>query len=153
VLYAEPDLHRADGPAFQLNLNTGARLTRHMALDPAEDPRFWFVIDVAIARRHGRSLAGLSPEELLPELPRRLVLRALLDAIAWYGRYAAATDEAALAAARAWAWATDGRWRSKPEAAEWARARAPEGDLVATAAAALTAQLAAAGPARPAGGG
>lgn len=33
VLYAEPDLHRADGPAFQLNLNTGARIARHVALD------------------------------------------------------------------------------------------------------------------------
>lgn len=111
------------------------------------------MIDVAIARRHGRRLAGVPPETLLPELPRRLVLRALLDAIAWYRRHAHATGEAALAAARAWAWATDGEWRSKHAAAEWARGRAPEADLVAAADAALTVQLAAAGPARSGGGG
>jgi hypothetical protein len=153
VLYAEPDLLRADGPAFQLNLNTGARMARHVALDPAEDPRFWFVLDVAGARAHGRRLAGLPADAALPKLPRRLVLRALLDAIAWHRRPAAEGGEAALAAARAWAWASDGRWRSKREAAEWARGWVTEDHLVAAAEAALTAQLAATGPVRPAGGG
>jgi Domain of unknown function (DUF4111) len=153
VLYSEPDLHRVAGPAFQLNLNTGPRMPRHLALDPAEDPRFWFVIDVAIARRHGRRLAGEPPETLLPQLPRGLVLRALLDAIAWHRRHAGASGEAAVAAARAWAWATDGRWRSKPDAAAWARGRAPEADVAAAAVAALRTELAAAGPTRPAGAG
>ena len=153
VLYAEPDLHQANGPAFQLNLNTGARMPRHMALDPAEDPRFWFVLDVAAARAHGRRLAGVPAEVALPELPRRLVLRALLDAIAWYRRPAAEGGEAALAAARGWAWASDGRWRSKREAAAWARGRTDEEHLIAAAEAALTAQLAATGPVRPGGGG
>jgi hypothetical protein len=153
VLYAEPDLHRTDGPAFQLNLNTGGRMARHLALDPAGDPRFWFVIDVAIARPHGRRLAGLPAQALLPKLPRRLVLHALLDAIAWSRRPAADDGDAALAAARAWAWASDGRWRSKREAAEWARDRVAEEGLVAGAEAALRAQLAATGPARSAGGG
>ena len=153
VLYAEPDLHGADGPAFQLNLNTGARMARHVALDPAADPRFWFVIDVAIGRRHNRCLAGAPAEWVLPELPRALVLRALLDSIAWHRQSDDPNADAVASAARAWAWATDGRWRSKREAAEWARARAPEEDLVAAAAAVLTAQVAAAAPARPAGGG
>jgi hypothetical protein len=153
VLYAEPDLHRAEGPAFQLNLNTGARIARHVALDPAEDPRFWFVIDVAIARRHNRRLAGAPAERVLPELPRALVLRALLDSIAWHRGCDDPDADAVASACRAWAWATDGRWRSKRAAADWARRRAPEADPVAAAEATLTAQLAAAGPARPAGGG
>jgi hypothetical protein len=153
VLYAEPDLRRADGPAFQLNLNTGARVTQPAALDPAEDPRFWFVIDVAIARRHSRRLAGAAAEDVLPELPRALVLRALLDSIAWHRECDDPDADPVASACRAWAWATDGRWRSKRAAAHWARRRSPGADPVAAAEAALTAQLAAAGPARPAGGG
>ena len=153
VLYAEPDLHRADGPAFQLNLNTGARMARHVALDPAEDPRFWFVIDVAIARSHGRRLAGAPPELVLPELPRELVLRALLESIAWHRRRDAPNADAVESAGRAWAWATDGRWRPKREAVAWARDRAADQKLVRAAEAALSGQLAATGPARPASGG
>jgi hypothetical protein len=153
VLYAEPDLRRADGPAFQLNLNTGARIARHVALDPAEDPRFWFVIDVAIARRHSRRLAGAAAEDVLPELPRVLVLGALLDSIAWHRECDDPDADPVASACRAWAWATDGRWRSKRAAADWARRLAPGADPVAAAEAMLTAQLDAAGEARPAGGG
>jgi hypothetical protein len=153
VLYAEPDLHRPDGPAFQLNVNTGARIAPHVALDSAEDPRFWFVIDVAIARRHSRRLAGAPANDVLPDLPRALVLRALLESIAWHRRSDDPDADAAASASRAWAWATDGQWRSKRAAADWARRRAPEADPIAAAEAALTAQLAAAAPARPAGGG
>ena len=62
VLYARDDLDDPLGPAFQLNLNTGPRMAQHVAYDPSEDPRFWFVLDVAIGReagrRSGRSAAG-----------------------------------------------------------------------------------------------
>src|SRR3954447_22827394 len=43
VLYAEP-------PRFQLNLNTGPGMTHHEGYDPDAEPRFWFVLDTAIAR-------------------------------------------------------------------------------------------------------
>jgi Domain of unknown function (DUF4111) len=123
VLYAEQDLLRAEGPAFQLNLNSGTRMARHVALDPAEDPRFWFVIDVSIARQHARRLRGAPAGEVLPALPRALVLRALLDSIAWHREHGEDGADAVANACRAWAWAIDGRWRSKREGAEWARAR------------------------------
>ena len=66
VLYAREDLHDPLGPAFQLNLNTGPRMPQHVAYDPSEDPRFWFVIDVAIGREAGRALAGPPPAEVFP---------------------------------------------------------------------------------------
>jgi hypothetical protein len=124
-----------------------------VALDPAEDPRFWFAIDLAIARRHNRRLAGAPAERVLPELPRALVLRALLDSIVWHRRSDDPNADAVASACRAWAWATAGHWRSKRAAADWSRRRAPGADPGAAAEAALTAQRAAAGPARPAGGG
>jgi hypothetical protein len=121
VLYAQADLSDPRGPAFVLNLNTGARMCRHVGLDPEAEPRFWFTLDVAIAREHARALVGAPPAGVLPALPRALVAGALRDAVAWYGSRDAAA--AILALSRAWAWAADGRWLSKAAAATWAAAR------------------------------
>jgi len=121
VLYAQGDLPDPRGPAFVLNLNTGARMHHHIGLDPDAEPRFWFTLDVAIAREHGRAVAGAPPADVLPALPRALVVDALRDAVAWYSSRDSA--EAILALSRAWAWAADGRWLSKAAAATWAAAR------------------------------
>jgi Domain of unknown function (DUF4111) len=118
VLYARGDLSGSHGPAFQLNLNTGPGMRHHVGYDPEAEPRFWFVLDTAIAREHARPLAGLSPSTLLPPPSRSLVLSALRAALGWYRAYDGA--EAVLAACRAWAWATQGRWLSKGDAAAWA---------------------------------
>jgi aminoglycoside adenylyltransferase-like protein len=121
VLYARDDLSEPYGPAFQLNLNTGPRMDHHAGYEPDAEPRFWFVLDTAIARKRARPLAGLAPSALLPPPSRPLVLNALRDALAWYRGFDA--TEAVLAACRAWAWATQGRWLSKGDAAAWAAAR------------------------------
>jgi hypothetical protein len=121
VLYAREDLSDSPGPAFQLNLNTGPWMEQHVGYDPDSEPRFWFVLDTAIARECARPLAGLPPGALLPTPSRPLVLSALRAALAWYRGYGGA--EAVLAAWRGWAWATEGRWLSKGDAAAWAAAR------------------------------
>jgi len=124
VLYARDDLSGSQGPAFQLNLNTGPRMAHHVGYDPDAEPRFWFVLDTAIARERARPLAGLPPSALLPPPSRPLVLCALRAALAWYRAYDGA--EAVLAACRGWAWATQGRWLSKGDAAAWAAAQLPD---------------------------
>jgi hypothetical protein len=121
VLYARADLEDPLGPAFQLNLNTGPGMRQHAGYDPSAEPRFWFVLDVAIARQQSRALAGAPPADLLPELPRDLVLSALGDALAWWRGHEA--TGAILAACRAWAWLDEGRWLSKGDAAAWASER------------------------------
>ncbi len=123
VVYAREDLDDPLGPAFQLNLNTGPRMDQHVAYDPSEDPRFWFVLDVAIGREAGRPLAGPPPAEVFPELPAPLVRAALQQALAWFAANDPRGGQAALAAARAWAWAEDGRWLAKGPAAVWLTAR------------------------------
>jgi hypothetical protein len=117
VLYAREDLTDPAGPAFQLNLNTGPGMDQHAGYDPTAEPRFWFTLDVAIAREHARSLAGAPPATILPALPRALVLGAHRDAIAWYRAHV--PEQALVTACRAAAWATDGRWLSKGEASRW----------------------------------
>ena|SRR5215211_1546870 len=121
VLYAREDLTDPHGPVFQLNLNTGPRMGHHAGYDPGAESRFWFVLDVAIAREHAHRLTGLRPETILPALPRSLVRSALHDALEWYRAHDGA--QAVLAACRAWAWAIDGCWLSKGDAAVWATAQ------------------------------
>jgi hypothetical protein len=69
VVYARDDLAEPRGPAFHLYPNTGPRMAHHAAYDPSDNPRFWFVLDVAIGRAAGRALAGPPAAEVLPELP------------------------------------------------------------------------------------
>jgi predicted nucleotidyltransferase len=123
VLYAREDLEDPLGPAFSLNLNTGPGMEHHEGYDPEAEPRFWFTLDVAIAREHSRPLAGPSPATLLPELPRELVLAAHRKSVAWYR--ANAPELAAVTEARARAWETEGRWLSKGEA----RRRVAQGSI------------------------
>jgi hypothetical protein len=114
VLYAREDLDDALGPSFQLNLNTGPGMEHHEGYDPTAEPRFWFVLDVAIAREHARPLTGPPPSAVLPALPRKLVLAALRESIKWYR--ANAPELAAVTECRARAWEAEGRWISKGEA-------------------------------------
>jgi hypothetical protein len=123
VLYAREDLAARAGPAFQLNLNSGARIERHLALDPAADPRFWFVIDASVARQRALRLAGSAAQAVFPPLPRARVLEALREALQWYEDRGDSPVETILSACRTWGWAVDGRWRSKAQGGDWALPR------------------------------
>src|SRR3954447_4188449 len=114
VLYSEPS-------RFQLNLNTGPGMTHHEGYDPDAEERFWFVLDLAIARANAVPLAGPHPGEVVPELGHALLLTAHRESLAWWREHDAA--QAVLAACRAWAWASEGRFLSKGEAASWASTR------------------------------
>lgn len=120
VLYARNDLERA---AYQLNLNTGPRMDRQVSVDPDEDPRFWFVIDLSIGRAHARALSGPDAAEVVPPLPRPLIAASLAEALAFFAADDPSGAQLVLAACRAWAWAADGVWYSKGEAARWAQER------------------------------
>jgi hypothetical protein len=59
------NLSASCAPAFQLNLNTGPRMERHVSYDPDAEARFWFVLDTAIARERHVPLPG-SPDHAAP---------------------------------------------------------------------------------------
>jgi len=123
VLYAREDLGAVGGPRFQLNLNSGPRMARHVAYDADEDPGFWFAIDVSIARQAGVSLIGPPASVVFPEPSADVLVTAVLDALGFYADAPDARDQALLNACRAWSWAVDGVWRSKAESARWAMHR------------------------------
>jgi hypothetical protein len=129
VLYARDDLHDPGGPRFQLNLNTGPRMDHHVAYDADDDPRFWFTIDVSIARQSAVPLIGPPATEVFPEPPAPLVAAALLEAIDFFAGLPGSGEQTLLSACRGWGWATDGVWRSKGDSAQWAVQRAPAGPI------------------------
>ena len=74
---------------------------------------------------------GPTRPEILPELPRELVLTAHRESLVWWREHDAA--QAVLAACRAWAWAVEGRFLSKGEAASWGSTRLGDAAPIATA--------------------
>jgi hypothetical protein len=129
VLYAREDL---GGPTPQLNLNSGPRMAYRLDLEPAPGEWFWFAVDVAIGREHGRALAGPPAHEVFPALGDDLVARALRASLTWHGEHDAGGDgaSAVLGACRAWAWAVDRRWLTKADAARWAAGRLEDPEVV-----------------------
>ncbi len=107
VLYADP-------PAFQLNLNTGPGMEHHEGYDPDAEPRFWFVLDLAIAMEHAKPLVGPHPRGLVGDLDVRPALR---ESLAWWRDFGG--EQALIAACRTMAWLETGRWLSKREAYAW----------------------------------
>ena len=89
-------------------------------LRPNAEPRLWFVLDVAVAREHSALWPGSNPRRPAA-LPPQLVSSSLSDSLDRFSAHDAA--QPVLAACRAWAWAADGRWLSKGEAANWAAAQ------------------------------
>lgn len=104
---------------WELNLNTGAGEPLHAGADPAAEPWFWFVLDLAQAREHAVTLHGPPPAETIGAVPRELAMEALADAVAWYARNEPG-EPAFLAAARAWRFAETGEWSPKRAALGWA---------------------------------
>lgn len=130
VTYDPSGLADPRGPAYLINLNTGPRMDHQVSFDPAENPRFWFTLDVAIGRTLGRALLGPSAADLFPELPDDLVRGAARDSLDWWSANGGHPFTAVLAACVAWRWSETGTWSSKGAAARWAADRAAEPDVL-----------------------
>ncbi len=110
-------------PRFAINLNVGPRMPYRLSLDPADEPAHWFLLDLAILRDRGRVLAGPPPGELVGPIPRRWVLEALRDSMAWHRANEPVLEQTVLNASRGWRFAEEGVWSSKNDAGAWAMAR------------------------------
>ena len=132
VLYAESSVSEPmDGAGFELDLNIGREMPFRLATDPDSAARHWYLIDRAILREHGRVIYGPEARELFAPIPRDALLRALSDSLRWHAEAGVARDDdAVLNACRAWRYAAEGAWSSKPAAAAWARERLDDPDLV-----------------------
>ena len=121
-------------PGYELELNTGSGLAFHVAFDPEQaNGRHWYVIDRAILARHGVTLLGPPAAGLVADVPRELVVPALLESVRWYAAAQAPRHDAVLNACRALRYVAEGRWSSKDAAGRWALDRVDDRALVADA--------------------
>jgi uncharacterized protein (DUF952 family) len=134
VLYARPRVAIASSDAaFEINLNTGPRMAPHVGFDASAEPRFWFVIDRAIAHASGISIDGPPAREVFASVPRPVVLEAMAESIAWHRAHEPLGHFSVLNACRAWRYAEAGELGSKADAAEWARERSADAETIDTA--------------------
>ena len=113
---------RAD-TGFELNVNGGPRMPRSVHLSPHDQPRFWYVLDRAIAHRYGVAISGPSGREVFADIPRHVLLEVMGESMRWHREHEKATLYSVLNASRAWRFAVEDVLGSKLEGARWARPR------------------------------
>jgi hypothetical protein len=111
------------GADFEINANGGPRMDITLRVTPDGQPGFWYVLDRAIAHRHGVTIAGPPAADVFADAPRQQLLDALRESMRWHRAHERATLYSVLNAARAWRFADEDVLGSKLEGAAWARAR------------------------------
>jgi hypothetical protein len=111
---------------FEVNANGGPRMPTAIHLDPAAEAGFWYVLDRAIAHRGGVVISGPPPSEVFADVPRRTLLDAMYESMAWHRVFEKGSLYSVLNACRAWRFADADVLGSKLEGAAWARKHWPD---------------------------
>lgn len=114
-----------EGADFEVNANGAPRMDTCVRTTADGQPAFWYVLDRAIAHRHG---VGISPgfppaSSVFADVGRAQLLGAMRESMRWHRAHERATLYSVLNAARAWRFAEEGVLGSKLEGADWARTR------------------------------
>ena len=107
-------------PGFELNLNTGARLTFRADREPQPGERHWFAVDRSVLAAHGIALLGPPAAQVFAPIAVDDLGPVLADVLLWYEREAPESDDAILNAGRALRFAREGVWLPKPALRAWA---------------------------------
>ncbi len=118
------------GADFEVNANGGPRMPTTVHLDAAAEPGFWYVLDRAIARRSGLTIAGPPASTVFADVSRRTLLTAMSESMEWHRVHERATLYSVLNACRAWRFVAENILGSKLEGAAWARPRWPHPDVI-----------------------
>ena len=107
-------------PGFELNLNTGARLTSRADREPQPGERHWFAVDRSVLAAHGIALLGPPAAEVFAPIAADDLRPVLADVLRWYEREAPESDDAILNAGRSLRFVREGVWLPKPALRAWA---------------------------------
>ena len=122
---------RGEGaPAFVLHLATSAEGPESRVIDGTDrpgDPDL--LLHFAVLRAHGDTVVGPPARELFPEIPRGVLLEAMVHELNWALTHASPSYQV-LNAARAWRFADEGVLSSKTAAGNWARVRTTIGSVI-----------------------
>ncbi|MGN9775480.1 nucleotidyltransferase domain-containing protein [Micromonospora sp. H33] len=115
-------------PGFEVELNTGARMSFRATYDPADRPaadgHFWYGLDRSILHQHGHAVLGPPAREVFADLSPTDLRRLLVDALSWWlarpvppgDGPAPGAEDAVLGAARSLVRFRQGGWLSKADA-------------------------------------
>ena len=115
---------------FEVNVNGGPRMESSVHVAADEEPRFWYVIDRAIAHRLGVFIAGPRAADVFADASRAKLLEMMGESMRWHRRHERATLYSVLNACRAWRFAAEDVLDSKLAGAAWARSRWPNPSLI-----------------------
>jgi len=118
------------GADFEINVNGGPGMDRDIHLDSRTEPAFWYVIDRAVAHRHGVAICGPPPADAFADVSRSDLLDAMIASTRWHREHEGATLYSVLNATRAWRFAVEDALGSKLEGAAWARERWPSAHVI-----------------------
>ncbi|MFI6262654.1 nucleotidyltransferase domain-containing protein [Micromonospora sp. NPDC051006] len=117
-------------PGFEVELNTGARMSFRATYDPGDRPaadgHFWYALDRSILHQCGTALLGPPAAEVFADVTPADLRRLLVDALSWWlalptppgDEPAAGTEDAVLGACRSLVRVRHGRWLSKAAAGQ-----------------------------------
>jgi hypothetical protein len=91
----------------------------HCSRAPSLAPRFWFVLDLAIAHSEAIALRGPVAREAWTAPGEDDIRSALAQGLEWYADGGGDPYDTLLAASRAWHYLGTGNWASKTSAARW----------------------------------
>lgn len=118
------------GADFEVNVNGGPRMGQVVNLDDEGQPRFWFVLDRAIARRHGVTIFGPPAGEVFADVSRSVLLEVMVESMRWHRTHERLGLPSVLNASRAWRFSVEDALGSKRDGAKWARLRWREPSLI-----------------------
>ncbi|HEX2026408.1 MAG TPA: aminoglycoside adenylyltransferase domain-containing protein [Nitriliruptorales bacterium] len=104
---------------YALNLNVSPG--RPPDVSPSGQPEHWYLLDVAMARRHALALVGPPAEEVLGEADVASVAQAIIDSLDWHEETAPTEPSTVLNACRGWMFLAGHGWASKTDAGRWAK--------------------------------
>jgi len=119
-----------DHADFEVNVNGGPRMDTSVHDSPDGEPRFWYVLDRAIAHRHGVVIAGPPAVDVFADASRAQLLEVMRESMRWHRRHERATLYSVLNGSRAWMFAAEDILGSKLAGATWARGRWPNPSLI-----------------------
>ncbi|PYI25451.1 hypothetical protein BP00DRAFT_100059 [Aspergillus indologenus CBS 114.80] len=106
-------------PVFEMNFNTGRNMHEYLNLNALTEPRFWFLLDIAIGRDLGKSLLGPPPHTLFPAPKREWIFDCMFESLAWQRRNGPISCDGILNACREVSYAKTFRWVSKLDGGAW----------------------------------
>ncbi|KAJ5481194.1 hypothetical protein N7475_000006 [Penicillium sp. IBT 31633x] len=111
--------NQTTNPAFEMNFNTGRDMFDYVNLNSQTEPRFWFLLDIAMGRDLGMSLLGPPPDRLFAAPRMEWIFECMIELLAWYRQNGPVTYDGILNACRELSYAKTLTWRSKMYSGTW----------------------------------